>query len=60
MILGLKSMSFHKNSFDRMDLQKPHISDSDLISINYVGIDSLFFMKIALFGINSCRCVRFC
>jgi len=60
MILELESMSFHRNSFGRMEMEKSNNLDSNLISINYVGINFLFFMKIALSRIKVCRCARFC
>lgn len=53
-------MSFHRIDFKRMNLEESNISDSDLMSINCVGNDSLLFIKIALFRIKSCRRVRFC
>jgi len=53
-------MSFYRNSFGCMKMNKSNISDSNLISINYVGIDFLFFIKTALFRIKVCRHVRFC
>lgn len=60
MVLDLESMSIHRNSLGYMKTEESNISDSNLISINYVGFNSLFSMTIALFRIKSCRCVRYC
>lgn len=53
-------MSFHGNNNGRRKMEKSNNLDSSLISINYVGIDFLFLMKIALSRIKVCRRVRFC
>ncbi len=60
MILGLELMSFHKNSFQRIKSKESNILGFDLISINCVVINILFFIIIALSRIKVCRCVRLC
>ena len=59
MILDVRLMSFYENNLGRMKVEESHVLDSNLISVNYVGNDSLFSTKIALFRIKPCCYVRY-
>ena len=51
---------FHEMIHNRMLSEKSHDLNFNSMSINYVGFIFLLSIKIALFRIISCRCVRFC